>query len=53
MALYKFLKGDSKRISTDITPFHEGWIYVTNDGYMYIDMNLGTKEEPNNQRVKF
>lgn len=52
MALYKFLKGDSKRISTDITPFHEGWIYVTNDGYMYIDMNLGTKEEPNNQRVK-
>lgn len=52
MALCKFLKGDSARISTDVTPFHEGYIYVTNDGYMYIDMNLGTADAPNNQRVK-
>lgn len=52
MALCKFLKGDSARISTDITPFHEGYIYVTKDGYMYIDMNLGTADTPNNQRIK-
>ena len=52
MALCKFLKGDSSRISTDITPFHEGWVYVTKDGYMYIDLNLGTESSPNNQRIK-
>ena len=51
MALFKMLQGDESRISTDITPFHEGWCYVTNSGFMYIDMNLGTEEEPNNQRI--
>lgn len=38
--LFKILKGDSSRISTDITPFHEGYAYVTaNDGGFYIDMS--------------
>jgi hypothetical protein len=50
--LFKILHGDASRISTDITPFHEGYCYVTHDGYMYIDMNIGTKEAPNNQRIK-
>lgn len=44
--LFKILKGDSSRISTDITPFHEGYAYVTaNDGGFYIDMNNGTADE--------
>lgn len=50
--LFKILHGDASRISTDITPFHEGYCYVTHDGYMYVDMNIGTKESPNNQRIK-
>lgn len=44
--LFKILKGDSSRISTDVTPFHEGYAYVTaNDGGFYIDMNNGTTDE--------
>lgn len=36
--LFKILSGDSSRISTDITPFHEGWCYFcTDDGGFYID----------------
>lgn len=50
--LFKILHGDASRISVDITPFHEGYCYVTHDGYMYIDINIGTESEPNNQRVK-
>lgn len=50
--LFKILHGDASRISTEITPFHEGYCYVTHDGYMYIDMNIGTVESPNNQRIK-
>ena len=50
--LFKILHGDVSRISTDITPFHEGYCYVTHDGFMYIDMNIGTVEAPNNQRIK-
>lgn len=42
--LFKILHGDASRISTDITPYHEGYCYVTHDGYFYVDMN--------NQRVK-
>lgn len=42
--LFKILHGDSSRISTDITPYHEGYCYVTHDGYFYVDMN--------NERVK-
>ena len=38
MSLFKILKGDSSRISTDVTPFHDGWAYFTpDDGGFYID----------------
>lgn len=38
MSLFKILKGDSSRISTDTTPFHDGWCYFTSDdGGFYID----------------
>lgn len=50
--LFKILHGDASRLSTDITPFHEGYCYVSYDGGMYVDMNLGTKENPNNQRIQ-
>ena len=42
--LFKILHGDASRISTDITPYHEGYCYVTHDGDFYVDMN--------NERVK-
>lgn len=42
--LFKILHGDKSRISTDITPYHEGYCYVTHDGDFYVDMN--------NERVK-
>lgn len=39
MSLFKVLRGDSSRISTDITPFHDGWCYFTSDdGGFYIDV---------------
>jgi hypothetical protein len=50
--LFKILQGDKSRISLDITPFHEGWCYVTTDGGFYVDMNIGTEEVPNYQRVE-
>ena len=50
--LFKILHGDPSNISLDVTPFHEGWAYVTHDGYFYIDLNIGTVEAPNNQRIK-
>lgn len=38
MVLFKILKGDSSRISTDVTPFHDGYAYFTpDDGGFYID----------------
>lgn len=38
MSLFKILNGDSSRISTNITPFHDGWCYFTrDDGRFYID----------------
>lgn len=38
MALFKILKGNSARISTDVTPFHDGYAYfTTDDGGFYID----------------
>jgi hypothetical protein len=42
--LFKILHGDKSRISTNITPYHEGYCYVTHDGDFYVDMN--------NERVK-
>ena len=31
MALLKALRGDSSRISTSNTPFHDGYAYLTTD----------------------
>ena len=50
--LFKILKGDKSRISLDITPFHEGWCYVTTDGGFYVDMNIGTPEAPIYKRIE-
>lgn len=52
MALFKILHGDESNISLDVTPFHEGWAYISHSGYFYVDLNIGTKESPNNQRIK-
>ena len=48
--LFKILHGDESRISTDITPFHEGYCYMTHSGKLYVDMNVGTSESPDYQR---
>lgn len=49
MALFKILEGDSSRVSTDITPFHEGWAYFTpDDGGFYID----SAGNGSNQRIQ-
>lgn len=49
MALFKILKGDSSRISTDVTPFHNGWAYFTPDnGGFYID----TEDDGVQRRVR-
>lgn len=37
--LFKILHGDKSRIFTEITPYHEGYCYVTHDGDFYVDMN--------------
>ena len=50
--LFKILQGDKSRISLDITPFHEGWCYVTTDGGFYVDMNIGTPEAPIYKRME-
>ena len=50
--LFKILHGDKTNISLDVTPFHEGWCYLTHDGFFYCDLNIGTVESPNNQRIK-
>ena len=48
MALFKILQGESSRISTDITPFHEGYAYfTTDDGGFYIDAVV----EGENERI--
>ena len=52
MALFKILHGDEERISLDITPFHEGWCYITHNGRFYVDMNIGTPETPVYARVE-
>lgn len=49
MALFKILKGDSSRISVDITPFHDGYAYFTpDDGALYID----SSESGENKRIR-
>lgn len=52
MSLFKILHGDEERVSLDITPFHEGWCYITNNGRFFADINVGTKEEPIYERVE-
>jgi len=52
MALFKPLLGDESRISLEVTPFHEGYVYFVKEGFLYFDVNLGTEETPNNQRIK-
>lgn len=52
MAIFKMLHGDGNNISTDVTPFHEGWCYITHSGEFYVDLNIGTLEFPNNQRIQ-
>lgn len=52
MAIFKMLHGDPSNINVDVTPFHEGWCYITHDGSFYADLNIGTKESPNNKRVQ-
>lgn len=37
--LFKILHGDASRISTNTTPYHEGYCYVTHNGDFYVDMN--------------
>lgn len=49
MALFKALRGDSSRISTDTTPFHDGYAYLTtDDGGFYIDATTTN----GNQRIR-
>ncbi len=44
--LFKILKGDSSRISLDVTPFHDGWCYFTSDdGKLYIDSEDGGNQK--------
>lgn len=46
--LFRILKGDSSRISMDVTPFHDGWCYFTSDdGKLYIDSQ---DEDGSNQK---
>lgn len=52
MALYKFKHGEGDNLSFDKTPFHEGWCYITHTGEFYVDLNIGTPESPNNQRLQ-
>lgn len=45
MSLFKILKGDSSRISTEITPFHDGCLYYcTDNGKIYIDSESGGEQ---------
>lgn len=50
MALFQILHGDDSRLDTK--PFKEGNCYLTHSGFFYADINLGTVESPNNQRIK-
>lgn len=41
MSLFKILRGDSSRIDTSITPFHDGYAYFTPDDCgFYIDSDV-------------
>jgi len=59
MALFKILKGNSSRISVDITPFHDGYAYFTpDDGGFYIDTEVNGEQKririnPNDESLSF
>lgn len=41
MSLFQILRGESSRISTSITPFHDGFAYFAADnGGLYIDSDV-------------
>lgn len=45
MSDFRILKGDSSRIGTETTPFHDGHVYFTpNDGGLYIDSQDGDSQ---------
>lgn len=49
MALFKALRGDSSRISTQTTPFHDGYVYLTtDDGGFFVDAATAD----GNQRIR-
>lgn len=52
MALFKPLIGDESRISLETTPWHEGYVYFVKEGFLYFDVNMGTVDEPDQQRIK-
>lgn len=45
MALFKPLYGNKSRLSFDITPFHEGYVYLCDDGSLYCDMYVGDTQK--------
>lgn len=46
MSLFKILRGDSSRIDTNTTPFHDGYAYFTpDDGGLYIDAIVNDDEK--------
>lgn len=46
MALFKILKGESSRIDTGVTPYHDGYAYFTpDDGGFYIDAETGGEQK--------
>lgn len=49
MSLFKVLRGNSSRIGTETTPFHDGYAYfTTDDGGFYIDATVGA----DNRRIR-
>ena len=46
MSLFKIFRGNSSRISIDVTPFHDGYAYFsTDDGGFYIDAETDIGEQ--------
>lgn len=46
MGLFKILRGDSSRISLDVTTFHDGYAYFTpDDGKFYIDAETNGEQK--------
>lgn len=52
MTFVKFSHGEESRIDLNTTPFDDGRCYITYNGNCYVDMNTGTEDDPNNQRIQ-